>query len=97
MTAKAYSPATFFTKRYLATNKYQVIGANPEFSSAQRPRSRILPQGAKHLVFMGTLTEIAPGMALQREVLAVCGAPVAVPGELRLMDARLFDPRPLHA
>ncbi|MCD2339854.1 hypothetical protein LRH25_05815 [Ideonella azotifigens] len=46
---------------------------------------------------MGTLTEIAPGMAMQREVPAVRGAPEAVPGELRLMDARHFDPCPLHA
>ena len=38
-----------------------------------------------------TLTEIAPGLDLQRDVLAHCGAPVAVAADLRTMDARLFQ------
>ncbi|MEK8046819.1 acyl CoA:acetate/3-ketoacid CoA transferase [Ideonella margarita] len=37
-----------------------------------------------------TLTEVAPGINVQRDVLAVCGAPVAVAEPLRLMDERLF-------
>ncbi len=39
-----------------------------------------------------TLTEIAPGIDLQREVLDQCATPVAVADDLRLMDARLFLP-----
>ncbi len=37
-----------------------------------------------------TLTEIAPGLDLHRDVLAHCGAPVAVAPNLRTMDARIF-------
>ena len=36
------------------------------------------------------LSEIAPGLDLERDVLAACGAPVALARELRTMDARLF-------
>lgn len=43
-----------------------------------------------------TLTEIAPGIHLQREVLAVCGAPVAVADDLRPMDARIFREAPMR-
>ena len=43
-----------------------------------------------------TLTEIAPGLDLQRDVLAVCGATVAVAPDLRTMDPRLFDPAPMN-
>ena len=43
-----------------------------------------------------TLTEIAPGMDLQRDVLDVCGTPVAVAADLRLMDARIFRAGPLR-
>lgn len=42
-----------------------------------------------------TLTEIAPGMDLQRDVLAVLGAPVAVADDLRRMDARIFTDAPM--
>lgn len=42
-----------------------------------------------------TLIEIAPGIDLQREVLDQCATPVAVAPDLRRMDQRLFDPRPL--
>lgn len=37
-----------------------------------------------------TLIEIAPGIALERDVLAQCDAPIAVAPDLRLMDARIF-------
>ena len=42
-----------------------------------------------------TLTEIAPGIDLQRDVLAVLGAPVAVADDLALMDARIFRDAPM--
>ena len=38
-----------------------------------------------------TLTEIAPGLDLQRDVLDALGAPVAVAADLALMDARIFQ------
>ncbi len=37
-----------------------------------------------------TLVEIAPGLDVQRDVLAHCGAPVAVAPDVRSMDARIF-------
>ena len=37
-----------------------------------------------------TLTEIAPGLDLQRDVLDALGAPVVVAADLQLMDARIF-------
>ena len=37
-----------------------------------------------------TLTEIAPGLDLQRDVLDALGAPVVVAADLALMDARIF-------
>ncbi len=43
-----------------------------------------------------TLIEIAPGMDLQRDVLGVCGWPVAVADDLREMDARIFSSAPLR-
>jgi propionate CoA-transferase len=42
-----------------------------------------------------TLTEIAPGLDLQRDVLDALGAPVAVADDLALMDARIFHDRPM--
>jgi propionate CoA-transferase len=42
--------------------------------------------GARRL----TLTEIAPGIDLQRDVLDQCAAEVAVAADLREMDARIF-------
>lgn len=44
-----------------------------------------------HLV----LTEIAPGIDLQTQVLGVIGAPVAVSPQLRTMDARIFTEAPM--
>ena len=42
------------------------------------------------------LTEIAPGLDLQRDVLDVLGAPVAVAHDLVTMDARIFTDAPMH-
>ncbi|AOZ07196.1 acyl CoA:acetate/3-ketoacid CoA transferase [Cupriavidus malaysiensis] len=42
-----------------------------------------------------TLVEIAPGLDPRRDVLALCDAEVALAPDLRLMDARLFQPGPL--
>ena len=41
------------------------------------------------------MTEIAPGLDLQRDVLAVLGAPVAVAEDLKTMDARIFRDAPM--
>ncbi len=43
-----------------------------------------------------TLIEIAPGIDLQRDVLDQCATLVAIAQDLQIMDARLFDPRPLN-
>lgn len=43
-----------------------------------------------------TLTEIAPGLELERDVLAACRAPVAVAPELRTMDPRIFRDAPMR-
>ena len=43
-----------------------------------------------------TLVEIAPGIDLQRDILDLCGGPVAVAEDLATMDPRLFDPEPLR-
>ncbi len=43
-----------------------------------------------------TLVEIAPGADLQRDVLAHMGFACAVAPDLRRMDARLFNPAPMH-
>ena len=39
-----------------------------------------------------TVTELAPGMDLQRDVLDQCAGPLAVAADLRTMDARIFQP-----
>lgn len=43
-----------------------------------------------------TLTEIAPGIDLQRDVLDQCAADVAVAADLREMDARIFRRGAMH-
>jgi propionate CoA-transferase len=43
-----------------------------------------------------TRTEIAPGIDLHRNVLAVCGAPAAVADDLRPMDGRIFRDAPMR-
>lgn len=42
-----------------------------------------------------TLIEIAPGMALQQDILDQSDTPVAVAADLKQMDARLFDAAPM--
>lgn len=44
-----------------------------------------------------TLTEIAPGLDLQRDVLSALGAPVAVADDLQTMDARIFHDAPMSS
>jgi len=39
-----------------------------------------------------TVTEIAPGMDLQRDILDQAATPLAVSDDLKIMDAALFDP-----
>jgi propionate CoA-transferase len=42
-----------------------------------------------------TLTEIAPGVDLQRDVLDQLAAPVPVAADLKLMDERIFRDAPM--
>ncbi len=44
-----------------------------------------------------TLTEVAPGVDLERQVLAQFAAPVAVAPDLKTMDARIFTDAPMFA
>jgi propionate CoA-transferase len=44
-----------------------------------------------------TLAEIAPGIDLERQLLAQLAAPVAVAPDLKLMDARIFNDAPMFA
>lgn len=41
------------------------------------------------------VTEIAPGVDLQRDVLDQAATPLAVASDLKVMEARLFDPAPM--
>ncbi|MFD1880235.1 acyl CoA:acetate/3-ketoacid CoA transferase [Paracoccus pacificus] len=50
---------------------------------------RLLPQGL-------TVTEIAPGVDLQRDILDQAGGKLFVAEDLRQMDARLFQPEPMR-
>jgi propionate CoA-transferase len=49
---------------------------------------RLLPDGV-------TVTEIAPGVDLERHVLAESGFPLRIAPDLKPMDARLFRPEPM--
>jgi acyl CoA:acetate/3-ketoacid CoA transferase len=42
-----------------------------------------------------TVTELAPGVDLQRDVLAQAGIELAVAPAVKTMDARLFRPEPM--
>jgi propionate CoA-transferase len=42
-----------------------------------------------------TVTELAPGVDLERDVLAMAAVPLQVSPELRAMDERLFRPEPI--
>lgn len=48
---------------------------------------RLLPEGI-------TVTEIAPGVDMQKDILAMAEFPLKVAGNCKLMDARLFEPQP---
>ncbi|MCY4225527.1 MAG: hypothetical protein OXF06_11905, partial [Bacteroidetes bacterium] len=50
---------------------------------------RLLPNGL-------TVTEIAPGIDLHRDILGQAGFQLHVSPKLRLMDPRLFDPAPMN-
>lgn len=54
----------------------------------ERAVFRLTPEGLE-------VTEVAPGIDLEREVLGQVAIPVAVSPELREMDARLFRPEPM--
>ena len=41
-----------------------------------------------------TVVELAPGIDLQRDVLAHCAGPLEVAADLRTMEAGIFQPRP---
>ena len=43
-----------------------------------------------------TVVELAPGMDLQRDVLAQCAGPLEVATDLRTMDTHIFRPGPWH-
>jgi len=49
---------------------------------------RLLPDGL-------TVTEIAPGVDVQRDVLAQAGIPLRISSDLKPMDSRLFRPEPM--
>ena len=42
-----------------------------------------------------TVTEIAPGVDLERDILSRSGTPLCVAADLQVMDERLFHPRPM--
>ncbi|MCY4234526.1 MAG: acyl CoA:acetate/3-ketoacid CoA transferase [Bacteroidetes bacterium] len=50
---------------------------------------RLLPEGL-------TVTEIAPGIDLQRDVLGQTTVPLNVSSELKIMDSKLFDPASMN-
>jgi propionate CoA-transferase len=43
------------------------------------------------------LTEIAPGIDLERDILARMGFKPIISRELRIMDAKIFSPGPMYA
>ena len=42
-----------------------------------------------------TVTEVAPGIDLRKDVVALAGFPFQVAPDVRTMDARLFTPQPM--
>ncbi len=42
------------------------------------------------------LTEVAPGVDMQDDILDLCGFPLHISPHLRIMDSALFDPAPLN-
>jgi acyl CoA:acetate/3-ketoacid CoA transferase len=43
-----------------------------------------------------TVTEVAPGVDVERDVVRQAGCPLRVAADLKTMDARLFDPAPMR-
>ena len=64
------------------------IGQNVTYIT-ERCVIRLLEQGL-------TVTEIAPGIDLERDVLGQSDIPLHVSDQLALMDARLFNPEPMN-
>lgn len=79
------------------------LSYNAAYMAARGQRVRYITERAVFELQTGaagqaqlTLIEIAPGLDLQRDVLAACGAPVAVAADLRTMDARIFTSGPFR-
>jgi propionate CoA-transferase len=73
-----------FNGRYAASLGTEVLYVTERAVFAMRPGADGVP--------VLTLTEVAPGLDVQRDVLAHCGTPVAVAADLATMDARIFTP-----
>ncbi|MBK7590628.1 MAG: acyl CoA:acetate/3-ketoacid CoA transferase [Betaproteobacteria bacterium] len=78
----AVEHVTFSGRRARATRQEVVF-------VTERCVLKLLPQGL-------TVTEIAPGLDLQRDVLAQAAIPLAVAADLATMDARLFTEAPMQ-
>jgi acyl CoA:acetate/3-ketoacid CoA transferase len=72
---------TFSGKQALAAGKKVVY-------VTERAVMELRPEGV-------TVVEIAPGVDLGRDIIGRAGFPLRVSDELKLMDAALFDPRPM--
>ncbi|RVU46147.1 acyl CoA:acetate/3-ketoacid CoA transferase [Rubrivivax rivuli] len=80
-----------YNAAYMAARGQRVRYITERAVFEMRADPQAAPGGAPRL----TLIEIAPGLDLQRDVLNVCGASVAVAADLREMDARIFSSAPL--
>lgn len=67
---------------------YAKLSGQPVLYITERAVFELKPAGV-------TLTEIAPGVDLQKDVLAQIDFPVQVASDLRLMDERIFKPEPM--
>jgi propionate CoA-transferase len=76
-----------YNAAYMAARGQRVRYITERAVFEMRADAQAAPGSAPRL----TLIEIAPGLDLQRDVLEVCGAPVAVADDLREMDARIFS------
>ena len=72
-----------FNGRYVAGLGTDVLYITERAVFAMQPDAAGLPRL--------TLTEVAPGLDVQRDVLMHCGTPVAISPTLRTMDARVFQ------
>ncbi|MFO1298806.1 MAG: malonate decarboxylase subunit alpha [Burkholderiaceae bacterium] len=73
------------------------LSFNGEYASRQGADVLYVTERAVFRLVDGqlVLVEIAPGIGLQRDVLAHCGAPVAVSPALATMDARIYRAGPM--